>query len=205
MRESAFDLAHRFVARWEGGISNNHYDRGGITAYGASIAYVKDLAASSDGRQLLRRIGVSTRVTPDTIRYLTRWQVMEMFRFSFWDALDLNDFDPRLSCVLYDCAVNSGKKRSILLAQKAVNAINSKAAPDAGPEIIDEDGIMGPVTRQALGIPSPALISEITNQRRVFLQNIVKNRPNQKVFLRGWLNRVNDLEKYIKSKAFEEN
>jgi hypothetical protein len=38
----------------------------------------------------------------------------------------------------------------------------------------------------------------ITIQRQ-FYENIVKNKPSQSIFLKGWLNRLNSLENAIKT------
>lgn len=44
MAQSNFLKAHEFVAKWEGELSDHPADRGGLTAYGASIEFVKGIA-----------------------------------------------------------------------------------------------------------------------------------------------------------------
>lgn len=39
----AFQLAHAFTARWEGGLSDHPSDPGGITNHGVSLRWVQDL------------------------------------------------------------------------------------------------------------------------------------------------------------------
>lgn len=52
----AFQLAHAFTARWEGGLSDHPSDPGGITNHGVSLRWVQDLArqARDECRRLLR-------------------------------------------------------------------------------------------------------------------------------------------------------
>lgn len=57
------------------------------------------------------------------------------------------------------------------------------------------DGIVGEKTINAINsADQKALFDKIFESRKVFLHNIVINKPNQKVFLKGWMNRLNDFE-----------
>ena len=63
----AFQLAHAFTARWEGGLSDHPSDPGGITNHGVSLRWVQDLArqARDECRRLLRSCdGCRERATP---------------------------------------------------------------------------------------------------------------------------------------------
>lgn len=189
MAESNFQMAHKFTAEWEGGITNHPADRGGVTAYGASFEFVKDLAASSSGKNLLQSIGVSLPVTENTIRKLTRPQVEAMFRFKFWDGLELDRLPFRQALLLYDCAVNTGKRQGVKLSQRGYNRCVSYG------EKLVEDGLMGPKTRAALQSDTIPVTKAILQARRKFYEMLAEQKPTQKVFLKGWLNRVNALER----------
>ena len=39
-----FETAHAFTAQWEGGLTNQPADPGGLTNYGVSLRWVQDLA-----------------------------------------------------------------------------------------------------------------------------------------------------------------
>lgn len=86
MESKSFLIAHAFTSKWEGGISDHPNDRGGITAYGASIEFVRDIASTSSGRNFLYAIGVPIPVNRDVIRNLNHGQVRAMFKRQFWDS-----------------------------------------------------------------------------------------------------------------------
>ncbi len=52
---------------------------------------------------------------------------------------------------------------------------------------------------KSLYLKSDGNINTFLNLRREKYKNIVKNNPTQKVFLKGWLNRIDNLEKFIKN------
>jgi lysozyme family protein len=61
---------------------------------------------------------------------------------------------------------------------------------------VKEDGIIGPITLSVLETAGEISQRYIDNRENFYIQ-LVQNKPSQKVFLDGWLNRVNDLRKYI--------
>lgn len=189
-----FDVSYRFVAKWEGGFDDDPVDRGGVTNFGVSIEFLKD-CQMVDSYQL-RALGIITPVCRDSIVKLTQAQAKALFKWRFWDALHLDDYPTPLSVVLCDCAVNHGRSRAVKLAQKGYNAINPSIYSLA------VDGILGPLTSKALRDCAESslqpLCEAIIAERRAFYRAIVDSNPSQKRFLRGWMNRVADLETYIR-------
>ena len=54
------------------------------------------------------------------------------------------------------------------------------------------DGLVGPKTLAALNAADKAAVfSKIFQARYKFFRNIVDRNPSQKIFLKGWLNRLN--------------
>ena len=193
MRQGTFQDAHEFTAKWEGGLSDHPADRGGLTAYGASIEFVKGIAATASGKNFLQAIGVRLPVTTAVMRGLRPGQVATMFRHEFWDALRLDDLPFRQAALLYDAAVNHGPAQAVKLSQRGYNRC-------VGPQGVKlaVDGIMGPLTRKALqNTDTDAVVRAILEARREFYEGIVAARPDQRVFLKGWLNRANALEKLL--------
>ena len=194
MSTTAFQTAHAFTAKWEGGLSDHPSDTGGITKYGVCITFLQDKASAKSGRDFLSTIGVKTPITKDTIRALSREQAESIFRHFFWDKLQCDLLPLRPAVILYDMAVNHGLNGGVKIAQRGCNAVFGKGT-------LVEDGLMGPKTREALSKDTLALALAIIQKRRDYYQAIVANKPSQKVFLNGWLNRANDLEKYIRRLA----
>ena len=196
MWQGSFKDAHAFTAKWEGGLTDHKYDRGGITAYGASIAFVQDIARTASGRNFLQAIGVPLPVTKDVIRGLTPEQAAAMFRHEFWDALRLDELPFRHAALLYDAAVNSGRAQGVKLSQRGYNRCVAHGVKLA------VDGILGPLTRKALqNTDTDAVVRAIIEARRDLYRAIVERTPAQRVFLKGWLNRADDLEKLLLGKG----
>jgi lysozyme family protein len=60
------------------------------------------------------------------------------------------------------------------------------------------DGIVGPQTKKALHeANAEAFCEQILQIREKFYYRIVERKPSQKVFLRGWLNRIKNLKKAL--------
>lgn len=185
-----FSRAHAFTARWEGGLSDHPADTGGLTAYGASLKFVEGIAATREGREFLRGIGVHPPVTRETMREeVTPERARAMFRREFWDSLRLDDFAFPVALILYDAAVNCGCVQSVKLAQRGYNAC-------VGPNGVRlaVDGKAGPLTRKALcAHVTPAVLTAMLDARQRFYEELAASKPSQAVFLNGWTNRVNDL------------
>ena len=188
-----FSIAHKFTLTWEGGLSDDAADRGGFTKFGVSTAFLTDIASTQAGRDTLDRMGIILPVTRNTIRNLTESQAASLFRWQMWDALKLDLIPLRPAVVLYDAAVNSGPRQSVLFAQRGYNACVAYGQP------LDVDGIMGPVTRKAMQqADTDKILMAMIDQREAFYQRLVNKDESQEVFLHGWLNRVDDLRNYVR-------
>lgn len=190
MSEDMFRRAHAFTAKWEGGFSDHPADSGGLTAYGASLTFVEGIAATRDGREFLRGIGVHPPVTRETLLgEVTPERARAMFRREFWDSLRLDDYPFGVALTLYDAAVNCGGAQAVKFAQRGYNAC-------VGPNGVRlaVDGRAGPLTRKALcDHATPAVLSAMLDARQNFYNELAARRPSQAVFLDGWTNRVKDL------------
>ena len=190
-----FLIANDFTAKWEGGLSDHPADTGGLTAYGASLTFVQGIAATRDGREFLRSIGVHPPVTRETMREeVTPERARAMFKREFWDSLRLDDYPFAVALILYDAAVNCGCAQSVKLAQRGYNAC-------VGPygDRLDEDGKAGPLTRKALCVnATPAALTAMLDARQRFYEELAARKPSQAVFLEGWTNRVKDLRAFLR-------
>lgn len=128
--EDFFAQSQAFVAMAEGGISDHPADRGGVTAHGASLAFVRGIAASQAGKDLLRSLGIAANgeIDREVILGLSREQVAKLFRHEFWDKAGLDQLcasglhlGPAM--VIYDTAVNCGLRTAVRLAQRGFNSL----------------------------------------------------------------------------------
>ncbi len=188
-----FSIAHKFTLSWEGGETDDAADRGGFTKFGVSTAFLTDIASTQAGRDVLERMGVILPVNRNTIRNLTESLAASLFRWQMWDALKLDLIPLRPAIVIYDAAVNSGPRQSVLFAQRGYNACVAYGQP------LDTDGIMGPATRAAMQqADTDKILMAMLDQREQFFNDLVRAKSSQEVFLAGWLNRVTDLRRYVR-------
>lgn len=188
-----FSTAHIFTAKWEGGLSDDAADSGGLTKFGVDLAMMRDIASTQAGRDTLDRMGIILPVTRNTIKNLTETQAASIYRWQAWEALNLDLIPLRPAVVLYDAAVNSGPRQSVKFAQRGYNACVAYGQP------LDADGILGPATRKAMQqADTDKILMAMLDQREKFFNDLVAAKPSQEVFLRGWLNRVTDLRRYVR-------
>lgn len=163
----AFDLAHRFVKRWEGGWSDHPADPGGLTRWGITLRALRAFGVD------LNRDG---RIDRADLAAMTEAEAAAFYRRHYWDAIQGDRLPPALALVLYDAAVNQGPGRAIRWLQAALGA--------------RVDGIIGPETRGRLAIHWP------THQREI-LRDVLAARAlhysglaQLAVFGRGWFRRL---------------
>jgi len=106
--------------------------------------------------------------------------VKQFYKKEFWDKIK-GDFIVSQSVALniFDFFVNAGTA-AIKIVQKIIGAT--------------PDGQFGDKTLQAIhSMPSADLIAKIKKERKDYYNRIVAANPDQKKFLKGWLNRVDTL------------
>lgn len=183
-----FEKCQSFVLKWEGGLTDDAADSGGLTKYGVSWAYLKDLEKSRPS--VLREILGTSTVVRQTIKDLTKDQAWQLFKYSFWDPFQLDTMPLAVALCAYDMNVNHGSFNCMKIIQRAANLL-----PSVMPKLA-VDGRFGPKTRSAMNLLScPNGIGAIANKRQSFYDSIVANRPSQRVFIKGWTRRCNDMKR----------
>jgi len=159
-----------FILSWEGGFADVPGDRGGATNKGVTIA---------TWQTYCKKKGIPGNV--QTLRGMTTEQWMEIFKSMYWDRWKADEIkDQSLANLLVDWVWTSGahgiKKPQALLGVKA-------------------DGIVGSKTIAALNAREPKkLFKELHAMRTQFINNLVKAKPSQKKFQKGWLRRINSIQ-----------
>jgi len=189
---AAFEIAHRFTARMEGGFVNNPSDPGGATNYGVSLRWLRSLGPE------VGDFDDDDDVDIDDIRRLTPELARLLFHARFWDAYHCDDYPREVGIALYDCMVNSGPARSIRIMQEAANFY-----PGYAP-VLAEDGIAGPKTRarvhevcRASHDGALVLAKVMIEARRRFYARIIAANPRLGAFKRGWNSRCDQLIDYL--------
>lgn len=181
-----FEQADKFRAKWEGGLVNNPSDPGGITKYGVSLRWLKSIGHDVDN---------DGDIDADDIRALTPVQAAGLFKDKFWDAYHLDVLPAVTATALYDAIVNTGPSQAVKFLQRACNFYPGHA--------LNDDGALGPKTRSAVSDVAKDTTADMVlamrsiRERRAFYSRLVQQKPSLGIFLKGWLNRCADLEKYL--------
>ncbi|RWK20700.1 MAG: N-acetylmuramidase, partial [Mesorhizobium sp.] len=153
------------VLAHEGGYSNHPADPGGATMKGVTQR-VYDAYRKSKGLALR------------SVKRITGQELFEIYDRQYWDAVKGDLLPSGVDYVVFDGAVNSGPKQSIIWLQRALGPLYKGRL----------DGVMGVGTIAAVQACNDhdALIDRICDQRLIFLQHL----NTWPVFGRGWSSRV---------------
>jgi lysozyme family protein len=175
----------------EGGYSDHPNDKGGETYKGISRVFNPDW----EGWITIDEEKVNANF-PDCLQFngdLER-MVSDFYETNFWEPLHGEEIeDQDLANKLFDIAVNTGVKDSIIILQHALIALNTNG--ELYPEIIMADGKIGPKTLNAIKTLQMRreiryLIKAINILQGYDYIMTAMHSVNQTVFIRGWLNRI---------------
>lgn len=170
MSEQRFAKALGFALRWEGGFSDHPNDAGGRTMKGVTQR-TYDAWLAKQGR------------AHRDVRDIPNEDVEAIYEEGYWRTARCPDLRADLDVVQFDTAVNMGPNRSVRMLQAAVG--------------VPVDGGFGPVTKGACDdCHPPDAIARYCDIREGFYRKLAA-RPGQHVFLKGWMNRLNDLRGYV--------
>lgn len=192
------ETAINAVLKVEGGYVNHKNDRGGETNLGITKAVAYDH----------KHLWAKHKFTGD-MRYFPKGLAFDIYYESFWRKAGcdiIEQYDGALSYQVFDVAVNMGVGVAGKYLQRALNDSNVRLLDESGNPIgkLVEDGAIGKGTRQAIrsyfelcGDTGTAyLIYRHLELQENRYRNIVAKNPSQKVFLKGWLNRIASKQKY---------
>jgi lysozyme family protein len=185
MKEN-FDKAVAFTLEHEGGLVNNPNDPGGLTNLGISFRFLKGVNPD------LGDVNNDGVVNEHDIQEMTVEQASKIYKIAFWDTCKCDELPPLVDAVVFDTGVNMGTGTSIKLLQRTLNGLYNTN--------LKEDGGIGPKTKAALNevVDNLECANAFLDSRRNYYVSLAENKPRFKIFLKGWMNRVNDLEEFIK-------
>lgn len=168
---STYSVGLKFVLRAEGGFVDNPNDPGGATNYGITQAVYDNYR---------RALGLPTQ----SVRNIGTNEVNSIYQQQYWNNNLCASLPPKLSVIYFDACVNTGGPQATRDLQRALN--------------VSVDGKIGPITIDAAQNTDVSdTISAYFVTRRSFYINLAANKPKYSEFLRGWLNRLDNLEKYV--------
>lgn len=113
--------------------------------------------------------GISKRAHPDVdIKNLTYEKALEIYRRDYWNPIKCDNLGPRLSIVAFDTAVNCGVGRTKRWLKNVESVEGEKRK-----------------------------VQLLIEQRIIHYQTLVRDNETFLRYIKGWMNRVTDLKKYI--------
>jgi len=163
-----FEQAIGTVLEHEGGYTKDH---AGATKYGITLRSL-DIDVDLDGD-----------IDADDIWALGLEDAKAFYRRRWWDRYkyDLigHDF---IATKIFDLAVNMGARQAGKIAQRALRAYGV---------VVKDDGILGPVSIEAINQAAPAkLLVAIRSEAAGFYRGLVIKTPEFEEYINGWLNRA---------------
>ena len=158
-----------FFKKWEGGYVNHPLDPGGCTNIGVTI----DTYQSFFGLDK----------TCEDLRNITPEEWFRIFRIGYYDRARCGEIEnDNIALLICDWCWMSGVKTAV---KKIQHALGLKA-----------DGVVGPLTLGALNAPGEEhlIFDTLWAERQKHFYNLVAKKPSQRVFLKGWLNRLGDIQ-----------
>ncbi|HSD65354.1 MAG TPA: glycosyl hydrolase 108 family protein [Vicinamibacteria bacterium] len=167
MPSPALQASLSFVLRWEGGYVDHPADPGGRTNRGITQA-------------VYDRWRVQQGLTPRHVGLIEDAEVEVIYETGYWVPPRCDLLRRRLDLVQFDTAVNMGPVRAVRLLQGVLGC--------------GVDGAFGPRTaRAAAECGLGPTVEAYCEARLAYYLRLVGTRPDLRVFLRGWTNRVNAL------------
>jgi len=158
------------LLRLEGWYVNHPLDKGGPTKYGVILSVWQEHGHDKDG---------DGDIDAEDIKKLSESDARYIAKKIFWDYF-LADLilNQSMAEFIVDWGYNSGRKTVAKIVQRVAK--------------VTIDGIVGPQTVTAINCADQEILfNALKIERKVFLNNIIKRRPDQIVFYDGWMNRVN--------------
>ena len=167
-----FEKIFDYLLKVEGGYTDDKHDKGGKTKYGITEEDARDFGYKGDMQNLTKDFAKNI--------YLKKYYL--------GNKLDKVAND-KVALSVCDFIVNGGAWG----AKKAQAALNELGFD------LRVDGILGKKSLAALNeVDENKFLEKYHDLQRRYYRVLAANKPSQKKFLTGWLNRVDRKEKYLK-------
>lgn len=164
-----FDGLFVALLKIEGGYVDNALDKGGPTNMGITLRTLSSWLGRTATVEDAQNLSIDTAKTIYETRY--------------YKAPGIDRLPPYLQPCAFDAAVNQGCSTAIRMLQLAVNL--------QIPAQLAVDGVLGELSYAAIDSCDDAkLLTEFIRQRLIRYDAIAAADPTQRVFLRGWQDRL---------------
>ena len=155
-----------FIRKWEGGYVNDPDDSGGCTMAGITIGTYRKYYGS--------------KKTCRDLKFITQKEWHHIFKKGYWDKMKDDQIkNQSVAQLCVDMCWGPGPITSIKKIQSAIR--------------VTADPIVGPKPLAALNSCPETIFNILWNMRKEWLEKIAQ-KGNNKKFLKGWMNRLNDIK-----------
>ena len=160
------------ILAFEGGFINDPTDRGGATNMGVTLSTWKKVGYDKDG---------DGDIDVAVIRLLSKADAITVLKGDYWNRWKADQINNQsIAEILVDWLWGSGKW-GIVIPQRLLK--------------VPDDGIVGTATLFAVNnVNQRGLHAAIFQARKAFIDELVKNHPDQLKFFNGWMNRLNNFK-----------
>ena len=170
-----FESCVAYVLKHEGGLTKHPSDPGGITNFGISLRFLRDVPEDN-----LKRVGIFGEVTEQTIIDLTQDQAEKLYYSEFWLKAPFDKImNGMLGKYIFDMSVNLGLHQAVLITQRACCAAQKLK------DYVKCDGLFGSKTLAAVNYASFMLLPALIATRVSFYRQLIAVNPKLDVFLDG--------------------
>lgn len=198
---SDFNAAIPIVLRNEGKLENDPSDNGGITKYGISLRYIKELIATRPDLMCDYDLNNSKIINDYDIANMSLLEAEKTYKEQFWDKYKIGRIKSQaVATKVFDMSVNMGERRAFKILQEACGKVCGGRPvfyyKVYGTHNLAINGILNDETVEFINglneYDQETLMELLKKISFDYYEYIANKHPTYKKFLSGWIRRARE-------------